>query len=866
MELTFAAWLKRRRRALDLTQNDLAQRAFCSINTIRKIEAGELAPSKALALEIARALAAPEQGHEAFVRFARDPSATAPENGFTETRGDLPTEPFSTAVSIRFHPPASLATAIGRERDTKVVAGILRLPGARLVTLTGPPGTGKTRLGLEVAAELVPDEGRSEFEHGAAFVALAPLSQPTQVATAIAQTLNLREPTEHALCTFLRDKHLLLVLDNFEHLLAAAPLVTKLLMAAPRLKILTTSRESLRVYGEREFSVAPLATPPLDPLPPWQELENYAAVQLFVERAQAVQPGFELDNSNADAIARLVAGLDGLPLAIEMAAARVKWATPQELLAQLTRRLDLLRGRERGLDARQRTLRGAMDWSYGLLDATERRVFRQLGIFRGGLTAQAADAVCDAPVAAILQMLVEKSLVTREAEEDDAPRYDLLEILREYALEQLERAGELAAARARHAAFYRVQVHATAYAREYGTPGEWQRFDQRDEENYRLALDEIALEDRDGAIEFAADLYDFWTHRGLARQGLERLSQSLPNRASGAPLPDQASSTYLRGMLTLSQLAIEQGDIEAAESYAEAVRAHTALQPPSEPFGKSLQQLGYIALLRGEFARAAEWMLAARAVFQALGLRPHEARALNGLGLIAKDRGELERAQEFHHAALALRRECGVRLDIAQSLFNLAIVAYWRGEYARAIQLGSEAYEIYVSDAGVVAAGYLLETIGMAYFKLGELPLATHALHTSLAILRRSDNIHGLALVLQALGEVALAQNQIDDAARHYREALQYSLQTGEKRRAAFCLEGFAATLARAGQPERAVILLGAADALRQATGALLYAAERAPYEALVERLRADLPAQFAVAWRAGQHLELRAAIEFALA
>lgn len=854
MNLSFGAWLKKRRRLLDLTQEDLAARAFCSVNSIRKIESGDLVPSKALALEIARALNVPERAHAEFIRLARTPDAVVPENAFGETPAPVSTAA-TAETAIRFHPPAPLTAALGREHDTSVVARALRLPATRLVTLTGPPGTGKTRLSLEVADEL-----KQEFENGAAFVALAPISHASLVEDAIAQALNVRESPHTALAStlraFLRDKQLLLVLDNFEHVMDAASVVTGLLRLAPRLKILVTSRELLHVYGEREIALAPLGVPPLVPLPELSALENFPAVQLFVERAQAVKPDFALTKENAETIARLVFGLDGLPLAIEMAAPRVKWQSPQQLLAQLSKRLELLAGRPRDLDARQRTLRGALDWSYDLLEENERRVFGHAGVFRGGFTAQAADAVLGESVEAILQTLVEKSLVKRDRVSDDPARYDLLDTIREYALEQLARAGQTEIALTRHAAFFRDLARRIAAARAHGTRGAWQRFETGDGENFRLALDWYAEQDREEAIAFASDLYDFWSDRGLAREGRERLT---------ALLRAQDSPAQRSGLVTLAALAIDQGDFDEGQTYAERVRSLSASEKISPPLARSLQLLGYIALMRGEFARAEELLLESRAQFQALDLPSYEARALNNLGLIAKDRGDFLRAEEYHLAALALRRALGLQSDIAQSLFNLAIVAYWRGDYARAIELGNEAYELYVADAGVFAGSYVLETIGMAHFKRGEFERATRALETSLTALRHADDKRGLALILHALGDVALEQEQFARAQQYYREALQLALQTGEKRRAAFCLEGFAATFNRVEEASRAAMLFGAADALRQEIGIPVYASEREVYDAELARVRANLSASdFENAWRAGRATQWEHAIALA--
>lgn len=855
MQLTFGAWLKKRRRVLDLTQDDLAARAYCSVNSIRKIEAGDLVPSKALALELAHALIIPSDIESEFVRFARTPDATAPEDEF---RG-LPPEPVEIASppALKYFAPAALTTAIGRERDTNVVTKILRLPAARLITLTGAPGTGKTRLALQVAAEL-----ENEFDHGASFVPLAPISQPELVASAIAQALDLRESDLSpgaALRAFLRDKQLLLVLDNFEHLLDAAPLVTDLLANAPRLKVLATSREPLRVYGERELPLAPLAVPPLAPLPSLNELETFSAVQLFIERAQQVNVHFALTPDNAAAVARLCVELDGLPLAIEMAAARVKWESPQELLPRLEKRLEAFSGRTRDVEQRQRTLRGAMDWSYGLLDATGQCVLRHLGVFRGGFTPEAAHAVCVVPVEDALRMLVEKSLVKREGELKDAPRYTLLEMIREYGLEQLKAGDELAQARTRHADFFRGEVHAIWHEREYGTQGTWHGFETRDADNYRAALAWLEEKDLIAAVELASDLRTFWIDKGLGREGFAWLDRLLPFSVD--------STAYARGLNTAAAIAGILGELDTEAHYAERARQVSIAQQQPVQLGDSLQTLGRVALFRGELERAEGYLLAARQQFQELGLHSHEAYALNNLGLIAKDRGDLEQAGSYHQAALELRRGLGLQGDVAQSLLNLAIVAYWSGDYVHAIEVGTECYSLYRAEGDKAGMGYILETIGMAHFKRNDFSEATQALQESVQLLRLTGDKRGVAMVLNGLGDVARAQGRSEFAAQTYREALQLCLYTGEKRRTAFVLEALAAVLAQNQATLHALELLGAADTLRQAIGTPLYDAERAEYDALLNQLRARVSAsEFDNAWQRGQAFTFEQAIGAGLA
>lgn len=827
-----------------MTQSDLAQRAFCSVNTIRKIEAGSLLPSKALAREIARALAVPEAAREQFVHFARTPDATAAENAFTETHSsvpshttrDVPTAPRSKSAvpSIRFQPPAPLFSAIGRERDTDVVAGILRLPGVRLVTLTGAPGTGKTRLALQVAAELVADDAPSEFEHGAAFVALAPLSHPSQVATAIAQTLNLREPAENALPAFLHDKRLLLILDNFEHLLAAAPLVAALLTAAPRLKIVATSREPLRVYGEREFPVAPLAIPPLAPLPPWDELENFAAVQLFIERAQAVQADFQLDARNAEAIARLVAGLDGLPLAIEMAAARVKWATPQDLSLQLTRRLDLLRGRERGLEARQRTLRGALDWSYGLLDETERHVLRQLGIFRGGFTADATQAVCQLADLTPLENLVEKSLVKQERAPDGAPRYALLEIIREYAREKLGPGGgaglsngapgasELEACAARHYDYFvKLAEQAEAYTNVQAQIAWGERLEV-EHDNLRAALDwALKQPDANLALRLTGALHFFWMDRGHARE---------------------AQSWY--------ELALARSDDTCAPLY----------------LAQAYSGAGSMTWLRGSPGKAYALHAQALHYFEQVGDQNGIAFSLHNLTTQLIARGELEQAEVFAQHALTVARHANNRWVTSYALNTLGIIALMQGAYDRAIPYFHESLARARENQDLHQIGYVLHNLGCVESQRGNFERARAFFAESLRAAQESHLHRLVAATLAEQGLLWIRQGQPARAISLCQRGAQLALEFTLLDIFASNLEWLAAARAYTQSCERAAQLWGAAQVLRQEMEHPLSGEYHADYERATSHARAQLgPERFAELIAQGRQLTPPQALEYAL-
>jgi predicted ATPase/DNA-binding XRE family transcriptional regulator len=469
----FGIWLKQRRKALDLTQAELAQRLGCATVTLQKIELDQRRPSKQLAERLAEVLDVQPAERPAFLQSAR--GGLVRERVIVATIGGEATRavpcgrPAST-IRPRHNLLAQSTSFIGREREINQVLTLLRREDVRLLTLTGAGGTGKTRISLRVAAEVL-DAFTSSLPDGVWLVDLAPISDSAVVPSAIATVLGVREatgrPLRESLLAYLATKQMLLVLDNFEQVLGATPLVADLLTGAPRLKILVTSRSLLGVYGEQTFAVPTLGLPePSDGDPEVMRLEQVAhteAVALFLARARAANPDFALTPTNIPAVVGICQQLDGLPLAIELAAARSRLLTPQALVQRLIQRmpgrLHLLTGGPRTLPARQQTLRNTIDWSYDLLTPAEQVLFRRLAVFAGGCTLEAVEAVCTGddirPVDVLdgVASLGDKSLLRQGATPDGEPRFSMLETIREYALEHLVASGEAAALRERHARY-----------------------------------------------------------------------------------------------------------------------------------------------------------------------------------------------------------------------------------------------------------------------------------------------------------------------------------------------------------------------------------------------------------------------------
>jgi predicted ATPase/transcriptional regulator with XRE-family HTH domain len=861
-KMSFGPWLKQRRRSLDLTQADFARQVGCAANTIKKLESGVLRPSKQLAELIAVYLGVPPAERPAFVSFARSTGDDyAPPFGAPRTSRP----PTAAAPAPRSHGgvPASLTPLIGREREVTAGRQLLQRPATRLLTLYGPPGVGKTRLALEIALGL-----QNEFAQGACFVPLAPIADPDMVLPAIAQALRVREAPGQALLatvqSHLRDKRLLLVLDNFEQIIDAAPLLKTLLVDAPGVKALVTSRELLRLYGEQGFPVPPLPLPDAHPqrLPPVEALALYPSVQMFVERVKATKPDFALTPTNAADVAQICAWLDGLPLAIEMAAGQVKWLSMHRLLLELSHRLAALNGGLRDLSPRQQTLRGAIDWSYNLLSPAERVLFTRISIFSGGFTIEAAQAVMGNTPSVVsgLELLADKSLLRNDIGPEGESRFTMLETIREYAREKLRASGDEMEAQRRHATYY-LSLARLAEPELNGRHQDlWLNRLDAESNNFRAALEWCVPHDLNIGLQLASALWQFYLVRGYLSEGLARLEVMLAR-----PGEEVSPALRARALRATSALIHKLGDPARAAALAEQSLALYQELGDRKGVASALHLLGNVALMQSDYTRADDLYSQALSLYRETGSQMETALVLTNLGLIAKDQGRYAQATALYEESRVLHQRMGNRRGVALAYTFLSIVAYWLGDYARAAAQAEHALSAYREMGNKMDEAYALENLGMSRFKLGDVATARRLLSDSLDILRELGDKSGVALVLTDLGTLRYAQGDWDGAAASHCDGLASSVEVGDRRRIAFCLEGLAMDIAR-GEPCRAAQLFGAAERLREIIGAPLPPSERADYDAAITLTRGLLGENdYTTAYTAGRAFSQEQAVALAL-
>lgn len=756
MELneSFGMWLKRRRRALDMTQGALAECAGCSLVTIRKFEGDERRPSRQLAERLADCLAVAKEERDPFIAFARQPETALVPVG---PPGPLPATPLPAPAAFAPLPPPPLTDApppvvlpapltglVGREADIDAASDLLLRSTARLVTLTGPGGTGKTRLAIEVARRLARDHPDA-FADGIFFIDLSPIGDARLFLSALADALGVGDGGQSeplvGLREFLRNRHMLLVLDNFEQIVDAAKELAELLQFAGGVSALVTSRTALRIYGEHEFPVAPLALPNEPESISLTALRSYPAIALFVDRSRAVRPGFDLTQENAADVARICERLDGLPLAIELAAARSKMLAPSALLSQLANSLDLA-ARQRPISDRQQTMRGTIDWSYRLLSSDEQQLFRVLGVFQGAFGLEEVRAVAAASLSDddffildLLGGLVEKSMI-RPVEGTEEPRFRLLYVLRIYALEQLASQGETDRYRAAHLDFFLKLAKAQGPMLILPDNKAAKVTLMAANDDFRAAMSwAFERPDRaDQGLELAIALADFWKLRSMMNEGRRWLTDGLSILPAGA----------------------------------------------NECRAKALVVCARLANYEAHFAESARYGREALALFQEMGDAADEEWLLmtyHILGNSLADVGDFDESLDYHHRLLQIHRRRQNTTGTQQIIRAIALTSVDMGKFDEAAEILQEAINLNRQVGGWVDDRFLhLNAAGVIELVRGQLSAARPLFEEALAVARQLDIPMWQAMILNNLGHLEIPLGNHEAARRFFVEAKQLAV------------------------------------------------------------------------------------------
>ncbi len=846
---SFGNWVKRRRKALDLTQRDLAKKLGCSLSAIVKIESDERRPSRQITELLAECLNIPADQRALFLKIARQ------EKGIQslDTISVPLTQPFLLVTDqSKSSLPFPMTSLIGREHEVDMVLEQLLNPSCRLLTLTGPGGVGKTRLALEVAHRL-----HDVFNHGVYFVPLVGTTSSEFILPAIADSLGFTVANvgdaKAQLFRVLRGKNILLVLDNLEHLMDGVQLLSELLESVPEVKLFSTSREPLNLHAEWTFNVQGL---PIPATTSRENLESNSAAALFMQRARQARLDFSPTDADLPDIEQICQLVEGLPLGLELAAVWVRTLSCREIAQEIENNLDFLSSSARDIPSRHHSIRAVFDSSWHLLSTKEQKALMRLSVFRGGFTRDAAAQVSGATLS-ILSALVNKSLVRRSMDD----RYDLHELIRQYAQGWLMRSGYFEDARNQHLKFFLTLVE-EANQKECGAEQIlWLDRLEEDHDNIRAAL-EWSLRSDDAlyvqdALRLAGELHFFWKRRSYWAEGREWLQRAL---AQSYDLP--ATRERVISLNAAALLAVEQADTQSANEYAQDnLRLSNQIGDLCN-IANAFNTLGMVRWKQKKYAEAVSFCAQGLLLFRELRNQSGMADALHSLGHIAINQGELENAQSYLAESLSIAQELKCKIGYVEALGDMGLVAYLRRDYATAqsyLQDSLNRFQEANLLPGVVSA---LNRLGDLARYQGDYEKADEFYKESLSLYRDMGDLDEIPSMLHNLGYIATHRNELQRALALFREALSIQHKMDNRAGIAECLMGIAGVFAKQARAQTGTRLLGAAEALRASVGTSLWPANCLEYDRIVTCLKESLDEQtFSAAWAEGKSLTVEQAI-----
>jgi predicted ATPase/class 3 adenylate cyclase len=778
--------------------------------------------------------------------------------------------PLKTLDTHHNNLPILPTSLIGREQDVSEISVLLEQPEMRLLTLLGPGGIGKTRLAIAVATQM-----RSFFVGGTRFVGLAALNDPQLVVPTIAQELGLKEsgnrPPLEQVQAFVGEQHFLLVLDNFEQIVAAAQELEELLGGCPCLKILVTSRAVLHLSAEQVVPVTPLSLPSLSTSDN-EDIAQSAAVTLFVQRTRNILPSFQLTPTNARAIAEVCVQLDGLPLAIELAAARVKLLPPLALLARLSQRLQLLTGGPRSLPVRQQTLRSTIQWSYDLLGPKEQALFHLLSVFVDGWALETAEALCqeigqdDLDVLNTLSALLDNSLIQSSEEGAEESRFLMLQTVREFGLERLTASGELERTQVAHAHYFLALAEQAEPELHGPNQAMWVARLEQEHDNLREALewalekgiDEKEAERREIGMRLSAALKEFWLILGYYREARTFLERAL---ALSEGIDTALRTRVLRAIASIADC---QGDIDRIEVVAQQSLALSRELEDTCGIAESLGSLAAAAWFRGKIVEAVSLHEEQVRLLRQVGEPGEVAEALFPLAEHVSTHGEYARGQALFEEALALFRQAGNELWVGGTLVHSAAWLWFTlGDLATMRQRFQEGQALITRVGDRAWSAECLWVAALLALSEGEPIRASSLAQESLSMYREMGDPWYSAWLLHLLGKIEMQSGEMHAARTYYQQSLALNQQVGEKWMTPFNLEGLASVVATQGALQWAAQFWGAAEALREAIDVPRLPVDRASYEQAVGAARAQLGEEsFASAWQEGWMMKLEQVID----